>query len=115
MRGQTKGVSMRKRLNKKEEQATQILLTGDDKKIKQYIKTITQKLIAEKKKTNYFNVGIKDKGIEFVMAITAYDSKPFAKKDVNITAFLGGQQKLINVITPAKAGYTKKAFDEYIN
>ena len=85
-----------------------------DKKI---INEATKKLIAIKKKSGFFNVSIDYKGATWSMAITAYDNKPFPKKEVYITIHSTGGDcfisKVVKIVTPKYAGYTLKQFKEY--
>lgn len=79
----------------------------------QIIQEATRRLIALKKKSGLYNVKIDFEGLEWTMALTTFDGKPFNKKKVNITCFCGTREKLLNIITPKEAGYTLKEYNEY--
>jgi len=71
------------------------------------------KLIAFKKKTGLYNVLIKHAGLEWSMALTTYDNKPFDKKRVYVAAHFEMSQKCVATLTPQEAGYTKEEFESY--
>ena len=66
------------------------------------------KLITKKKRTKSYNTAIKFKGLEWDMAISTYDNKPFNQKKVYITVWYKMQSKTVAIISPRKAGYTLK-------
>ena len=81
----------------------------------QIIDEAVKKLIAAKKRLNCLNSSIHFEGLDWTMAISLYDGKPFCEKRVRIEIFQGFHSKTIRILKPADCGYTIDEVQEYLN
>ena len=92
------------------------MITG--KEANKVLGEVVKLLIAKKKQTGQYNVAINHKGLDYDMAITTFDDKPFERKHVLITAYAPGTIGMSYTpltLEPIKCGYTKKEVDKMLD